>query len=331
MSTEHVPTVAEMRVARATIAPHIVSTSVQPWRSRNLDVRLGADTTVVLKLESFQRTGTFKARAALLNVLGLDEAQRRLGVTAVSAGNHAIAVAYAARCADVPAKVVMVATANPVRVTAAQSYGAEVVFAPDGAAAFALADAIRAKEGRAFIHPFEGRNVVLGTGGVGVELMDAAPDLDAVIVAVGGGGLISGVAAAVKQMNPQCRVFGVEPTGADVMSRSLRAGAPQTMSKVETIADSLAPPMTTQGPFDVCRRFVDEIVTVSDYEICRALALLFQDAKLAVEPAGAAATAALIGPLASSVRGKRVGVVICGANIDAEHFCRYLRRGELGL
>jgi threonine dehydratase len=149
---------------------------------------------------------------------------------------------------------------------------------------------------RTFIHPFDGRNVVLGTSGVGVEFLDQAPDLDAIVVAIGGGGLMAGVAAAVKQMKPSCRVYGVEPIGADVMSRSFRAAAPQRMERIDTIADSLAPPMTTQATYDLCRQFVDDIVTVSDDAICAALALLYREAKLAVEPAGAAAAAAVLGP-----------------------------------
>jgi threonine dehydratase len=200
--------------------------------------------------------------------------------------------------------------------------------AADGRSGFAMVDEIREREGRTFIHPFDGRNVVLGTSSVAIELLEQAPGLDAIVVAVGGGGLMAGIAAAVKQIKPDCLVLGVEPAGADLMSRSLRASAPQRMERVDTIADSLAPPMTTQSTYELCRAFVDEMVTVSDDEICAALALLYRDAKLAVEPAGAAAAAAVLGPLASRLRGRRTGVIVCGANIDSESFYRYLRRGE---
>jgi threonine dehydratase len=326
MNVTDVPSVAQMRAAAERLAPHIVATATQRWHGAELDARLGAQP--FLKLELFQRTGTFKMRAAMLNVLDLTERERRHGVTAVSAGNHAIAVACAAQRVGVSAKVVMLATANPLRVAAARAYGAEIVMAPDGRTAFAIAEEIRNTDSRTFIHPFDGANVVLGTSGVGIELLDQVPDLDAIVVAIGGGGLMSGVAAAVKQIKPGCRVYGVEPIGADVMSRSFRAAAPQTMDRVDTIADSLAPPMTTQATYDLCRRFVDDIVTVSDEAICEALALLYRHAKLAVEPAGAAAAAAVLGPLASRLRAKRTGVVICGANIDSDSFCRYLKRGE---
>jgi threonine dehydratase len=317
-----------MRAAAKTLAAHIVTTPIQAWHGVQLEAQLGAPSQLLLKLELFQRTGTFKVRAAMLNVLALTEEERRRGVTAVSAGNHAIAVACAAQRLGVSAKVVMLGTASALRIAAARAYGAEVIISTDGRTAFALADEIRGAERRTFIHPFDGRNVTLGTSGVGVEFLDQAGHLDAIVVAIGGGGLMAGVAAAVKQMQPSCLVFGVEPIGADVMSRSFRAAAPQRMERIDTIADSLAPPMTTQATYDLCRRFVDDIVTVSDDAICAALALLYRDAKLAVEPAGAAAAAAVLGPLAARLRGKRTGVVICGANIDSDSFYRYLKRGE---
>jgi threonine dehydratase len=328
MTGVDVPSVEQMRATAARLAPHILTTAVQPWAVRELELLLGEQASLVLKLELFQRTGTFTLRAALLNVLALSAAERERGVTAVSAGNHAIAVACAAQRLGVSAKVVMLATANPFRVAQAKAYGAEIVIAADGRAGFAMAEEIGKTEGRTFIHPFEGRNVVMATGTLGVEFLDQSSDLEAIVVAIGGGGLMSGVAAAVKQMKPACLVYGVEPVGADVMSRSFRAGAPQHMQRIDTIADSLAPPMTTQGAYDVCRRFVDDIVTVSDDAICAALALLYREAKLAVEPAGAAAVAAVRGPLAARLRGKRTGIVICGANIDSEGFYRYLKRGE---
>jgi threonine dehydratase len=323
-----VPSVVEMRAAARTLAPYLIATPLQAWHGVEIEARLDAQPELLLKLELFQRTGTFKVRAAMLNILALSAQERRRGVTAVSAGNHAIAVACAAQRVGVSAKVVMLGTASALRIAAARAYGAEVIVSSDGRSAFALAEQIRAAEGRAFIHPFDGRNVVLGTSGVGIEFLDQAPQLEAIVVAIGGGGLMSGVAAAVKQMKPSCRVYGVEPIGADIMSRSFRAAAPQRMEHIDTIADSLAPPMTTQATYELCKRFVDDIVTVSDDEICAALALLYREAKLAVEPAGAAAAAAVLGPLAARLRGKRTGVVICGSNIDSDSFHRYLKRGE---
>lgn len=323
-----IPTPEDMRLARNTLAPHIALTPVHHWIGPEIERRLPAHTQAILKLELFQRTGTFKIRGALLNMMALDDGSRARGVTAVSAGNHAVAVACAASRLGVSAKVVMIGTADPARIAAARSFGAEVIMAPDGKSAFALVEEIAREEGRSFIHPFEGKTVTCATGGVGMELMDAVPDLDAVVVAIGGGGLMSGVAAAVKQINPHCAVYGVEPEGADVMLRSFRAGQPQTMDKVSTIADSLAPPMTTAYAFAVCRRYVDDIVTVTDDAICAAMALLFQEMKLVVEPAGAAATAAILGPLRDRLKARRIGVVVCGSNIGRESFMRLLQRGE---
>ncbi len=259
---------------------------------------------------------------------GLDEAALARGVTAVSAGNHAIAVAYAARILGTSAKVVMTRTASPYRMAMCRRYGAEIVLADDVQAAFARVKEVEAAEGRTFVHPYEGPKTHLGTATVGLELIRQAPDLDAVIVAIGGGGLAAGVAAAVKQARPGCQVIGVEPVGADSMSRSLKSGKPEAIDKVRTIADSLGAPYALPGGFALCRRFLDEIVLIDDDAMRRAMGLLFREMKLAVEPAGAAATAALTGPLRDRLAGKRIGVIVCGSNIDAAGFTRELMAGE---
>uniref|UniRef100_UPI003784C07A pyridoxal-phosphate dependent enzyme n=1 Tax=Aquabacterium sp. TaxID=1872578 RepID=UPI003784C07A len=174
---------------------------------------------------------------------------------------------------------------------------------------------------------FDGPLTALGTGTVGLELMDQVPGLDAVVVPVGGGGLVAGIAAAVKQINPRCAVYGVEPFGADAMFRSFAAGQVVQLDRVDTIADSLGAPYALAYSYGVCRRFVDEIVRISDDAMCQALHWLFRDMKLAVEPAGAAATAALFGPLRERLAGRRVGLVVCGANLDAAGFAKLLARG----
>jgi len=282
---------------------------------------------VWLKLELFQVTGSFKVRAALLAVANLPERIRQRGLVAVSAGNHAIAVAYAARSFDTTARVVMPRNANPARVAACRSLGADVRFADNVHHAFAQANEIAEQEERTFIHPFDGEAITLGTGTVAVELLDDVPDLDAVIVPIGGGGLCSGIAAYIKARRPECAVYGVEPIGADTMTRSLRSGRPEAIESVQTIADSLGAPHACEYSFSICRACLDEVVLVSDEAICRALALLFTSMKLAVEPAGAAATAALVGPLRERLAHRRVAVIVCGANIDATSFARYLSIG----
>ncbi|HEX5352969.1 MAG TPA: threonine/serine dehydratase [Rhodanobacteraceae bacterium] len=316
------PALDDIRAAREQLGERVRETPVWPWRSDATQRVLGADTQVFLKLELFQYTGTFKARGALLNALALSDDAKKRGVTAVSAGNHAIAVAFAARSIGTTAKVVMPKTANPARVALCRAYGAEVVLTDDVYAAFAEVKRIEKDEGRTFIHPFEGELTVLGTATVGYELCTQIENLDAVIVPVGGGGLIAGIASAVKQMQPHCEVYGVEPEGADSMSQSFKTGSPQKLGKVDTIADSLAAPYALPYSFAVARRFVDEIVTIPDDAMQQAMGLLFADMKLAVEPAGAAATAALCGPLRERLSGKRVGLIVCGTNIDLATFAR---------
>lgn len=319
-TTIAIPSPGEIRAARERLGGRVRETPVWQWRGDAIGRAAGIDTQVLLKLELFQYTGTFKARGALLNAMALSDEAKQRGVTAVSAGNHAIAVAFAARAEGTTAKVVMPKTANPARVALCRSYGAEVVLTDDVFAAFAEVKRIEADEGRTFIHPFEGERTVLGTATVGYELCNQVENIDAVIVPVGGGGLIAGVACAVKQMQPHCMVFGVEPEGADSMSRSFAAGTPQKLERVNTIADSLAAPYALPYSFGVARKFVDGIVLVSDAAMQRAMALLFTDMKLAVEPAGAAATAALCGPLRERLDGKRVALVVCGTNIDLATF-----------
>jgi threonine dehydratase len=320
--THEIPTLHDIRAARERLGERVRETPVWHWHSDAVERVIGARTRVFLKLELFQYTGTFKARGALLNAMALSNEAKNVGVTAVSAGNHAIAVAFAARLVGTTAKVVMTKTANPTRVALCRAYGAEVVLADGVHLAFDTVKRIETDEGRTFIHPFESELTVLGTSTVGLEWCRQAEDLDAVIVPIGGGGLIAGIACAVKQMQPRCKIFGVEPQGADGMHRSFAAGSPQSIEKVDTIADSLGAPYVLPYTFGIARRFVEEIVLVSDEQMQRAMGLLFADMKLAVEPAGAAATAALCGPLRERLAGQRVGVIVCGSNIDTATFAR---------
>lgn len=317
-----------IRSTREAIAPHITLTPTLDWRCDETVDRLGVDARINLKLELFQRTGTFKARGAVNVMLGLSPEQRARGVTAVSAGNHAIATAYAARQLGISAKVVMLASANPARVERCRRLGAEVDIVADGAAAFERARQIEAEEGRSFVHPFEGPLTALGTATIGLEWVAQAEPLDAVICPIGGGGLCAGLATAIKLLAPDCEVYGVEPEGADNMRRSFAAGEPVANERVATIADSLAPPYSLPYSFDLCRRSVDDIVLVSNDDLRAGMNLLFREARLAVEPAAAAATAALMGPLAERLRGRHVGVLVCGANIDVEGFATQVAAGR---
>lgn len=324
--TIRIPTLDEIRDARERLGEKVRETPVWRWRGRDVEDAVGEGTEVWLKLELFQYAGTFKPRGALVNMLSLEPEALERGVTAVSAGNHAMAVAYAAHALGTTAKVVMPKSANPYRVESCRDYGAQVVLVDDVHQAFDEVHRIEREEGRFFVHPFEGYATVLGTATVGLELARQVPGLDAVIVPIGGGGLAAGVATATKLASPETAVYGVEPEGADTMHRSFEAGSPQKIDRVDTIADSLGAPHAAPYTFELCRRHVDGLVKVSDPELERAMVRLFAGVKLAVEPAGASATAALVGPLRQRLQGLRVGLVICGANIDPATYCRHLTK-----
>jgi threonine dehydratase len=319
----------QFEATRKRIAPYVNRTPLTPLRSPVLEASLPAGTQVALKLELFQPTGTFKVRGAVNNLLSLGEDERERGITTISAGNHAIAAAYAARCFGVTAKVIMMPQANPARIRAARAQGAEVIIAKDIDDGFRLLEHFKQAEGRSYIPSFPNVEVVCGTGTIALELFEQQDEIDAIIVPIGGGGLMSGIAAASKLLSPRTRIYGVEPAAAGVVGRSVASGRLETLSNVDTIADSLAPPMTNVCAVSFVSRFVDEIVSISDDEIAAAAVMLFSEAKLAVEPAGAAATAALLGPLRDGLAGKRVVVLACGANIDTESYAKLLTRGAL--
>jgi threonine dehydratase len=320
--------VAQIQTARERLNNFIVETPVWRWGNRDIVDKVGSETQVFLKLELFQQTGTFKPRGALTVMLALDQAALDRGVTAVSAGNHAIAVAYAAQLLGATAKVVMPKTANPLRVATCRAYGAEVELVEDAHRAFERVHEIEAEEGRTFVHPFEGPLTALGTATLGLEFCRQVPELEAVIIPIGGGGLAAGIATAVKLIQPRCQVFGVEPEGADSMYRSFASGKPEAIDKVRTIADSLGAPHAAPYSFGLCKQYVDDLVLVSDEALRQAMVLLFRSMKLAVEPAGAAATAALCGPLREQLSGKRVGLIVCGANIDIVTFAAQVQAAE---
>lgn len=325
--TEQIFSINQIQSARNDLGDLVKTTPVTTVSGTLLKKAFG-DIDAHFKLELFQHAGSFKPRGALCVMRRLSSEQLSRGVVAVSAGNHAIATGYAAKVVATHAKVVMPRTASPIRIARCQSFGAEVILVDNVHQAFEEAQRLEQEESRTFVHPFEGPYTALGTATLGLELVEQVPDLDAVIVPIGGGGLCAGVAMAVKTASPKTKVYGVEPFGADTMTRSFAKGAPQKIEAVTTIADSLGAPHAASYSFGLCKRFVDDIVCVDDDALCIALARLFHDLKLAVEPAGAAATAALSGPLRAQLQGKRVGLIVCGANIDSALFSQYLGRGE---
>ena len=322
------PDIQAIRANRARLGDLVITTPIRLLVDDAVALAVGTKTRVWLKEELFQRTGSFKPRGTLSVMLDLDEAALARGVTGVSAGNHAISLGYSARKLGTTAKVVMPKNANPFRIQMCRDLGAVVELVGNVHEAFARVKEIESSEGRTFVHPYEGPKTALGTASVGMEFIDQVRDagaaLDAVIVAVGGGGLSAGVACAVKQMSPDTAVYVVEPEGADSMSRSFQAGSPQSIDAVRTIADSLGAPRCEPYSYALNRRFVDEVVLVSDFQIREAMRLMFRAAKLAVEPAGAAALAALMFPLRARLEGKSVGIVVCGSNIDPATFAQLL-------
>ena len=327
------PTIDAIRANRARLGDLIVTTPIRLLVDDALAAAVGVTTHVWLKEELFQRTGSFKPRGALSVMLDLDADALARGVTGVSAGNHAISLGYCARAVGTTATVVMPKTANPFRVQLCRELGATVVLVENVHEAFDRVKQIEADEGRTFVHPYEGPKTALGTASIGMEFIDqtasAGVTLDSVIVAAGGGGLTGGFACAVKQMSPSTAVYVVEPEGADSLNRSFKAGSPQAIEAVRTIADSLGAPRCEPYSFSLNQQFVDEVVLVDDEQIREAMRLTFRAAKLAVEPAGAAALAALMYPLRKRLDGQTVGLVVCGANIDLETFTRQIGPGAL--
>lgn len=272
-----------------------------------LDELAGAP--LFFKAEVFQKTGSFKIRGALNKTLLLSDDEKKRGVVTLSAGNAAGAVALAARMVGVHATVVMPAGAVQAKVDAVRGYGGEVVLA-DGEL-IAAYEEIRDKRGLVPVHPFDDLDVIAGAGTVGLEFLEDAPDIDVIVVGVGGGGLISGVAAAVHGRG--IRVVGVEPVGASLMAKSVAAGEPLRDSSVSSIADGLRAPMAGDVTLPHVQALVDDLVQIDDHSIIDAVRLLASRAKLVVEPAGAAGLAAV---LAGAVKGQKIGVLLSGGNLD---------------
>jgi threonine dehydratase len=303
-----------IREAAARTAPHLHRTPV--LGSRTLGDRAGV--RLDLKCESFQKTGSFKPRGALNIVLSLPPERRSRGLVTVSAGNHAQAVAWAARTVGVPCVVVMPADAPRSKLDAVRGYGATVVLHDDRATLFDRLREEEARTGAAFVHPFDDPIGLAGAGTVGLEIVEQVPDVAGVVVPVGGGGLMAGVACAIKALVPDCRVIAVELEAGPGMTPALAAGKPVPAPRPATIADGLTPPFVGAIPLRVAREVVDEIVMVSESEILDAMRLLMLRAKLYVEGSGAAATAALLADKARFPSGSRVVSIVSGGNVDLE-------------
>ena len=303
-----------IREAAARLGRHLHRTPLHSCRT--LGARAGV--SLALKAECFQKTGSFKPRGALNIVLALEPARRARGLITVSAGNHAQAVAWVARKVRVPCTVVMPSSAPRSKVDAVRGYEADVVFHDDRATLFDRLREEEARTGAFFVHPFDDPVGLAGAGTLGLELIEDEPELEAVIVPIGGGGLMAGVASAVKQLRPGCRVIGVELEAGPGMKPALAAGKPVPVPRPATIADGLTPPFVGAIPLEVARECLDQIVTVTEDEIVDAMHALMLYAKLYVEGSGAAATAALLAGKVQLGAGARTVAIVSGGNVDPE-------------
>ncbi|MCH2318070.1 MAG: pyridoxal-phosphate dependent enzyme [SAR202 cluster bacterium] len=308
----------EIYAAQDVIRPHLHRTPLAG--SSYLGKRIGA--TLFFKLEMFQKTGSFKPRGALNNMHNLSEEKKRLGVISLSSGNHAQALAYAAAMSGIQATIVMPANAVTSKVEATRGYGGEVILTTEDLMETTLD--IQRQRNLTLVHPFDNLNTIAGTGTLGLELIDDAPYADVVVVGIGGGGLISGVAAAIKQKNANVRVIGVEPEGAPGMTRSLASGVPEHLDNLDTIADGLAAPFVGQHNLDHVQAFVDDVVLVTDAQIAEAMGLILERGKVLAEAAAASTYAALLSGKVSLSGGETVICVLSGGNVDTARLVEIL-------
>ncbi len=291
--------------------------------------KINADSNIWLKTENLQITGSFKVRGAYYKMSCLSDEEKAKGVIACSAGNHAQGVALAAARNGIKSVICLPDGAPISKVEATKSYGAEVCLVK-GVYDDAYAEALRQRDeyGYTFIHPFDDENVIAGQGTIGLELIEQIPDMEAVIVPVGGGGLISGVAFAIKSLNPNIKVYGVQAAGAPSMFNSIRDGQIETLESVSTIADGIAVKEPGENTFKLISEYVDEIVTVTDDEISAAILALMEQQKLVTEGAGAVSVAAAMFNKVP-VKGKKVVCLLSGGNIDVTILSRVIKRGLL--
>lgn len=289
--------------------------------------KINPDADVYLKTENLQVTGSFKVRGAYYKISTLSAEEREKGVIACSAGNHAQGVALAATKAGIKSLICLPDGAPISKVEATKGYGAEVCLVPgvyDDAYNKALQ--LRDEKGYTFIHPFDDENVIAGQGTIGLELLEQLPDMDAVVVPIGGGGLISGVAFAIKQLNPKIKVYGVQAAGAPSMYNSVKDGKIERLESVSTLADGIAVKEPGENTFELVSKYVDEIVTVTEDEISCAILSLIEQQKLIAEGAGAVSVAAVMFDKIP-VKGKKVVCLVSGGNIDVTILNRVIRRG----
>lgn len=306
-------TLAQIQAARQRIAPCVRRTPLLP--SVTLSERL--KTNVYVKLELFQKTGSFKVRGAFNKALGLSEEERERGVVAVSGGNHGQAVAYTARTLGLKARVLMPENTPANYVDAARGYGAEIKFAATAAEAFAkVADFER--EGWVYIHPFDDPLVMAGQGTLGLEILEDVPHVTDIVISIGGGGFVGGVATAVKSLKPAARIWGVETEGADCMSKSLEAGKIVTLEAITSVARTLGAPAPSERTFALAQEYLERVTVVPDSEAISALKFLLERLKVLAEPAASCTLAAAERLAHNFSPDRHVVLILCGGNAPLE-------------
>ena len=311
-------TLDDVRSARERIVGRVKRTALVS--SESLSSRLG--TNVYLKLELFQKTGSFKVRGAFNKVLSIPEAQRGCGLVAVSGGNHAQAVAYAGRELGLPAVILMPQKTPRNYIDATQSYGAEVILVPNTTEAFQRVAAYE-RDGWTSVHPFDDPLVMAGQGTVGLEIVEDLPDVTDVFVSIGGGGFIAGIATAVKALKPSCRIWGVETEGADAMAKALEADHPVHLPAITSIARTLGAPSVSERTLAMTKKYVESVTVVPDVEAARALRFLLERTKVLAEPAASCTLAAAERLRDRFTPDSKIVLVLCGGNVAVDDLCSY--------
>ncbi len=292
------------------------------FSSERLGTRIGA--RLLIKAENFQKTGSFKPRGVLNRLAALSAEEKAQGLITVSAGNHAGALAWGARQAGVKCTVVMPETAPQTKVNAARGYGAEVILHGGTPEAFVKMQALRQERNLILVHPFDDELIIAGQGTIGLEIFEQVPEVTKVVVPIGGGGLIAGIALAIKQLKPGVKVYGVEPEGAAAMWQSWQAGKAIHLDKVNTVADGLSAPMATDLTYALCKQYVDDIAVLTDEQIVDGLRQVLVNCKLMPEPAGAAGVAALLCGKIPVEANDVIVAVVSGGNIDLSRLKEFL-------
>ena len=296
------------------LSPYVLKTPViKGWPLINEIL----NTNAFFKMEFLQNAGTFKARGAFNNVLSLTTDQKLSGITAVSAGNHAIAAAYVANKFKLKNKIFMYNSANEFRINKCKYLNANLNFT-EPHDAFVKVEKASLEEGYYFIHPFDGPSTLQGTATLGLEICNQVDNIDNILISVGGGGLISGIGSIIKQIYPKCKIIGIEPEGAKGLSDSLLCNEPLKKVKINTIADSLSAPLHMSYSFNVCKEVVDKMITVTDNQMAESMKFMFENFKMILEPACVAGIAALMGPLKKQLINQKTLILLCGSNIDTK-------------